>query len=458
MKTLHRGPLAPLPVIGYRKGGAPIYAIAGGDGTAPGNPVLNRLLDERQSQVDLMDGILQQVQTEGRDMVESERNNLKAIKERIGQLDEQIKPLQEFEELRGASVQATRNHRPTAPASQERQPGNLAYTAPRGHEYRTAGQLLADAWTAQNKGDEAARSRLEGAGLILDSGLLQRAALPHTTTTEVPGLLPTNIVGDIMNDIDAARPFMSSIGVKDLGSIPGTSFNRPVVTGHVSVGKQAKEKDEVEKGQFKVGSVPFTKDTYGGWTNVSRQSIDWTSPGVWDALLTDFIEIYGIETEEAAVAAFSTAITQKTDTVVDAPLAPTLNDYLRGLYDAAAKAYAGVKRLPDTIWCSLDMWATMGPLIDQLKAATAGNGGGSSAIDSFTGNLLNVPRIVVPSLPAGSLIVGVKSRTEAYEDRIGFLSAVQPKVLGVELAYGGYMASGTLKPEGFARVTFKAAA
>jgi hypothetical protein len=65
-------------------------------------------------------------------------------------------------------------------------------------------------------------------------------------------------------------------------------------------------------------------------------------------------------------------------------------------------------------------------------------------------------RVVVPSFPAGTIVVGVKERTEVYEDRFGFLTAVQPKVFGVELAYGGYMASGTVKPGAFARVVNEA--
>ena len=34
-----------------------------------------------------------------------------------------------------------------------------------------------------------------------------------------------------------------------------------------------------------------------------------------------------------------------------------------------------------------------------------------SSVQSFAGNLLRTPRVIVPSFPAGTLIVGVKSRT-----------------------------------------------
>lgn len=442
---------APLPIIGYRKNGAPIYPIAGADGTVAGNPVLDRLRAERGKQVEIMDGLLAQVESETRDLVDAEKRNLEASRDRIKELDEQIEPLEQFEALRGTAQETTQHFRPSAPAAD----GSMAArTNPREYEYRTAGQFLADGWNAVNKNDEHARGRLESTGVKIESGMLVRAAAPHTTTAETPGLLPVPIVGEIMKNIDAARPFISSIGAKDLGGIPGTSFKRPIITQSVTVGKQSAEKAEVEDGQFKVGSIDFTKDTYGGWTNVSRQDIDWTSPGVWDALLSDFMEQYGLQTENAAVDAFATAVVQVTNTDAVDPLAPTVNEYILGLYEAASLAYAGSGRLPDAIWVSLDQWVTLGAKIDQLKSANNGTGGGDSAIASFAGNLLNVPRIVVPSLAAGSVIVGVKSRTEVYEDRIGFLTAVQPRVLGVELAYGGYMANGTLKPAAFAKVTF----
>ena len=43
--------------------------------------------------------------------------------------------------------------------------------------------------------------------------------------------------------------------------------------------------------------------------------------------------------------------------------------------------------------------------------------------------------------------------TEVYEERIGLLQAVNPSILGVQIAYGGYIAYNTLKPTAFCKVT-----
>lgn len=438
-----------------------------------GSVVLQRLQKEREDCFAFMDRTTAQAETEKRDLSETEKASLATQRDRVKELDAQIKPLQEFEDLRDAHQESAGRYQPTgggSPAAGERGGSTGAQTLGTGtraneveHKYRTAGEFMADVYRAspraQRSGQQLDRSmaenataRLRSLGLTVESGALARAAAPHNTTEEVPGLLPVTIIGPLMSDVDAARPFISSIGARDLGGIPGTSFERPVITQHVQVGKQTAEKTEVSNRQFEVDGVPFTKDTYGGWANVSRQSIDWTSPGVWDALMTDFIEQYALTTENAAADAFVTAVTQTEE--LDTALAgnPTMAELVKALYGAAVKSYQGSGRMPDHIWASLDWWPKFGTLIDVLKATTAGNGGGNSQLDSFVGNLLNVPRTIVPSFASGTLIVGVKSRTEVYEDRFGFLSAIEPKVFGVELAYGGYMASGTVKPSAFTKV------
>lgn len=425
------------------------------------NAVLDRLRQERQGCIDFVTRTLDEVETGQRDLSDTEQESIDHQKRRVKELDAQIKPLEEFEQLRAVDRQTIDTYRPAGGGHQERSGGgdyrSAAQTQHRPTEYRTAGQFLADAWRAQNRNDDAALDRLHGANVdIRDGALVQRAA-PNVVLADTPGILPVPIVGDIMKNLDAARPFVSSIGPKDMGGIPGSSFKRPTVTTDVSVAKQSAELATVQSGTFVIGSVTFTKDTYGGYVSISKQDIDWTSPGVWDALMQDFQEIYGVQTENAAADAFVTAVTAATATDAVDGAAPTVSELLRGLYAGAALAYAGAGRLPDCIWMALDQWAYWGPLVDQLKATTAGNGGGSSSVASFGGNLLNVERVVVPSFASGTTIIGVRNRTEVYEDRFGFLQAVQPKVFGVDVAYGGYMASGTLKASAFAKVTFQTA-
>lgn len=460
---------AKLAPIGRRADGRPIFPVAGAAGDDP-HPVIARLENERADQFRFIDRVTSEVEQADppRDLSDTERSNIEAAHQRVAKIDEQLKPLREFYALERADQDTARRYQPTGnqrddDAGDQRR-GLGLQVHEREHKYDTPGQFLADAYRASGNGTrnpsirqsqasvDAATARLRSHGVTVEGGVLVRAAAPHNTTDEVPGLLPVSIVGAIMSDVDAARPFISSVGPRDLGGIPGLTFERPTITQHVQVAKQTAEKAEVANRQFTVDGIPFAKDTYGGWANVSRQSIDWTSPGVWDALMTDFVEQYGLETENAAADDFAASVTQTQELTTASGGTPTLPELLAGLYGAASKSYQGSGRLPDHIWASLDQWVTLGVLVDSLKAQQAGDGGGDSSLTSFAGNLLQTPRTIVPSFPSGTLIVGVKSRVEVYEDRFGFLSVVQPKVFGVELAYGGYMASGTIKPAAFTKI------
>jgi hypothetical protein len=423
------------------------------------NAMIDRLEQERTEKLDFVEQTLEAANGEGRDLVDAEKRNLEAARDRVKELDEQLKPLHEFDALRNAHREGASQYRPgSAPAGESK--GLGAQTSTRGHQYATAGEVMADAWKAKNAKDESATRRLESIGRGVENGKLavtdkgtargvdeqyvtsltatERAAAPHITT-------------------DAERPFLNSIGVKDMSGIPGKVFSRPLVTTHVTVGAQSAEKAELEDGQLIVGDVDFTKTTYGGWANVSRQAIDWSSPAMWDALLADFIAVYARTTENAAGDAFVTAV-QTGDvlaTVAATGTNPTIAELVTALYGGAVQTYTGSSKLPNHVWMSLDMWSQLGITMDVAAATTAGSGIGTNSLQNLQqGGVLSLPRTVVPSFPAATLIIGRSDRAEAYEDRLGFLSSVEPNVLGVQVAYGGYFAFNVLSVPAFVELTF----
>lgn len=436
------------------------------------NAVLERLETERTRQLEFVDELLARVAADERDLVDAERGNLEAARERIGQLDAQLEPLRQFETLRGT-------HQGAIPAPPAQRTGSRTASlgvTERAHAYRSAGEIIVDRIRAFDVmsnnvfGEEdsargrAALERLQRAGLSLPGSERGNwAAPPNQTTAETPGLLPEPIIGEIVNDLDGQRPFITSLGgARPLGNIPGKTFSRPTVTQHVTVGKQSAEKTALPSQQFTVDGVDFAKETWGGWLNVSRQDIDWTSPAAWDAIVRDLQDVYGLVTDGTSARAFATAITQASAAVATDDLA----GWAAALYEGAALAYAGgadvaagefpLGRLPDHIWVSLDMWAKVGAIVDQARLVfppTQSGNAGESSITSFDGNMFQAPRTVVPSLPAGTVIIGSRGRTEVYEALIGLLSAVEPSVLGVQIAYAGYFAYGTVAPLAFAKVT-----
>lgn len=416
------------------------------------NAVLDRLEEQRAEQLTFVDQLLARVDAEGRDLVDAERANLTAARQRVTEIDQQLVPLREFEALREASSDGT----PFPPTRRRSEPQPLDRTA--ATAYRSAGAFLVDHLRARG---------MRSMGIPPDpnaAARIERAAVDNQTTPDTPGVLPQPVIGPIVNTIDASRPFVTSIGARSMGGIPGTQFSRPKVTQHVDVGKQAAEKTQLASRRMKILSVPFVKETYGGTVDISRQDIDWTSPAAWDALVQDLADVYGGQTEIAASTAFAAAVLQ----TVPAATAD-LEGIAAALYAAAVKCYRGgaaagtlpLGKLPNRLWVSLDMWAAVGAIVDvaRLVVPPGGVNGnlGSSELASFSGDVLNVPRVVVPGFPDGTVVLGTSTLFEFYEEQIGLLSAVEPSILGVEVAYGGYAAYGMLEANAFCKVTMPAA-
>lgn len=415
------------------------------------NPVLDSKLAERDQQLANMDALLTQVDADNRDLVDAERGILEAISQRIAALDAQIAPLEELENLRAAhAVTVTGLPRPERVPAQPRRVDAVERV-----EYRSAGGFLVDYLRGHGileRGvrDEQAAARIYQARVVADQ-----------KTADTTGILPTPIVGQVVDLIDANRPLISSLGgAIGLGGIAGATFTRPKITQHSLVGAQSAEKAQLPSQKMTITPVSFTKATYGGTVDISRQDIDWTSPGAWDILVKDLADVYAVQTETAVATAFKAAATHAAVAVAT----NTLADWTKALYLAAADSYANGFRMPDRIWCSLDVWAALGSLVDVGRvvfpadarvggdSTGPGDAGGSNLAD-FRGDILGLPRIVVPTFASGTCIVGPSSLFEVYEEVIGLLSVIEPSILGVQVAYGGYVAFGSLAGAAFVPLT-----
>jgi len=415
------------------------------------NVVLTRLIAERDELVATIESVLNQV--EGRDLTDAEQAVLNHTRDRIQELDNQIKPLEDYERVK-------EQHRTTVQQLPQPEPSRLperVAAQPRrldGIEgvphYGSPGAFVVDYLRAagimqRGQVDPEALARVQQARVVADQ-----------KTSDITGILPTPIVGTVVNLIDANRPFISSLGgAKAMEGIPGTTFSRPKITQHTTVGVQSGEKTQLPSQKMTIAPVNFTKSTYGGTVDISRQSIDWSSPSAWDILIRDLANVYSVQTETAASAAFKAAATAT-------PVAVATND-LKGwtlaLYTAGMHSYQAGFMMPDRIWCSLDVWAALGSLVDVARVVLPQNvmdemgAPGTSTLADFRGDLLGLPRIVVPTFAAGTCIVGPSSLYEVYEEVIGLLSVIEPSILGVQVAYGGYVAWGTLAANAFVPLT-----
>lgn len=419
------------------------------------NPVLTRLLAQRGEQVDFITHLLEQVETENRDLVDAERSNVEAARQRITQLDAQIEPLEAFESTRSAHEETRSNVTPTRPRGDRQGPTGLG-VQPREVKYGSAGEFVVDFLKARGQ-------EILGQVLTPDQDAIQRIAAATEgralqTTTNTPGLLPEPIIGEILNDLDGSRPLVNSVGVKPLGVVPGKKFNRPYVSQHTNAGAQTAgaEGGALPSRQLVIDNLEFEKTTRGGSLEISRQDLDWTSPSAWNAILDDLQRTYGADSEDWTAGIFGgVAVTQSVEVAY-----ADRNDvkaWIAALYAAAVKTItadgtkrASALRLPNKIWTSVDMWGSLGSMLSAAKTLLQSSG--RSTPTGFDGDLLDIERVMAPGLPAGTMIIGRSNLFEFYEERVGLLQAVVPSSLKLEIAHGGYIAAGHLDATGFAKI------
>lgn len=376
--------------------------------------MLARYVSEIEERQQFIDSLVEaagdkDLSTEQLELVTETRN-------RIAHVNDLMRPLEEARKISGDSAQRIRQ---LAEYMRETPP------TPEAVEYRSAGAWVNDYWKA-SLGAEDAVQRL---------ALFNRAAA-HQTTSDNPGLLPTPIVAPVLNFIDTARPIVTWLGPRQ---IPSNSWTRPKVTQHTSVAQQpVGEKNELVSQKMLITKTAVTANTYGGYVNVSRQDIDWSTPSIMDMVISDLSAQYGSVTEAALGAALVAGATAGQTIPTGTPTVAALS---AALWDAASKTYTATKGqgslalfiAPDMLSLWGQLFAPINPTNAQSPGFTAANFG-----TGLMGAIGGIPVYMSAGLAAGSNVVVSSAAAEVYEDRIGSLQVVEPSVLGVQVAYAGY--------------------
>lgn len=292
-----------------------------------------------------------------------------------------------------------------------------------------------------------------------------KAALADELTSDVPGLLPRAIVGELLGRATGRRAVWDSLSTRDM-PMAGAGFSRPRITQHVKVDTQATQKTEVASQKYTVALDEVSKSTLAGALDVAQQAIDWTSPALLNELIIDFTRIYLSRTDSFASAALVAATTAGAQNVVWDGTAATLT---KALADAAVLVYNGVSTevdsFPNTIWISPDVWALLAGLVDTTGRPLFPQVGPMNA--SGTVDLTNPESgvsamgfrwVVSKRLPAKTFIMGDAAYAESYENGRRFLQAIRPDVLGLDIAYMGYVATYFPYPKTLVKITITPAA
>jgi HK97 family phage prohead protease/HK97 family phage major capsid protein len=269
------------------------------------------------------------------------------------------------------------------------------------------------------------------------------AAAPNVTSTDAPGLLPVPIISPIYNNFVANyRPLITAMGVRQMPN-SGKVFIRPKVTTHTTIGASNGELVALDQGTFVVDDIQITKALYGGYVNISEESMDFTSPEVLGALIDDMARIYANATDLAACTTFAAGVSQ-TEVFANAS---DPADWVSFIYNSAEQILTNSNgNLPNVLVMSPNFYALLGSLVDNSGRPLFPNVGpqnafGTTAASNFNGNAFGLNLVVDRNL-ASQVYVGDSTGFECWEQQRGAVSVeLADGALGRVIKFRGYFSS-----------------
>jgi HK97 family phage major capsid protein len=269
------------------------------------------------------------------------------------------------------------------------------------------------------------------------------AAAPNVTSTDTPGILPVPIISPIYNNFVANyRPLITAMGVRQMPA-SGKVFIRPKVTTHTTIGASNGELVALDQGTFVVDDIQITKALYGGYVNLSEESMDFTSPEVLGALIDDMARIYANATDIAACTTFAAGVSQ-TEAFANAS---DPADWVSFIYNSAEQILTNSNgNLPNVLVMSPNFYALLGQLVDSSGRPLFPNVGpqnafGTTAASNFNGNAFGLNLVVDRNL-ASQVYVGDSTGFECWEQQRGAVSVeLADGALGRVIKFRGYFSS-----------------
>ena len=281
-----------------------------------------------------------------------------------------------------------------------------------------------------------------------------KAAAPDVVTSDTPGILPLPIVQPVYNNFRGIRPVVDAIGPKAMPG-GGKVFIRPEVTTHTSIAAQSAENAALQSGTFVVFNNQVTKNTYGGYVNISMQDLEWTDPAVLQLILDDMGRIYANQTDDVAADALLAGVTQSA--VLTDPTSPS--EWVSDVFNAATTILSNSNgNLPTHLFLSPNMWSYLGSLVDTAGRPLFPQVGPMNAFGTVQAGATDAVafglRVVVDrNFAADTVIVGDASGFEIFEQQKGALSLESPSTLSRTLSFHGYFATLMIDNTKFVKLT-----
>jgi HK97 family phage major capsid protein len=402
-----------------------------------GTKRLDWLRRQREQSMADVETITSRAADEDRDLTDAEQGTCEARRSRISGLDDDIKIEAELAE-RSATYSSLVSHIGPAQEQPQTVERSVALDLP---SYKTPGDYLVDFLMRSESQEANARF----------NRYLQRA-VANQTTTQTPGLLPTPILEPVFIQQTSRRPAIEAATQRPLPG-PGKTFQRPKISQYTTAGPQTAEKTELPSRTLNVDPVTVTKSTYGGVVNLSWQDRDWTDPAIMNLLVSDLAASYAQATDAAFCTYLEGAVT------ATEPIATADGEGVLGaLYAASGTIYGSTNGMPNTLWAAPDVWGALGSMVDgsgrQLfPTVNPQNALGNIQPTSMTGSVAGFRMVIDKNLTPGTAILGDSTFVEVYETIGGQVSAVEPSILGTQLAFYGYVAWLVLEADAFVTLT-----
>ena len=389
-----------------------------------GDEMLRRLEVELREKDNLVKSIWERANARGGDIDDGEGEIISEARGRMEKIKEQMEQIGEVNRVAYESRERGKEIDQAVASYRGKPAGNV--------EYRTAGAYLLDMWNSA-QGSNAASDRLEAYNRSAD----------HQKTSDLAGTVPDPIVGPVINFIDAARPLVSALGPMPLTS---QTFYRPYVTANPKIdlqgtdGGASQEKVELDSQKMTIIRKTVTAQTYGGYVNVSRQAIDFSTPSALDLVVTGLGQEYAIETEAAVGNALATTATA----AISYGFVATADLVAAAIWEAVGTIYGVTKGQGRLVLAvAPDVLGTFGPLFAPVNPRDAQSPGFTAGQfnQGLMGTIGGVPVYMSAGLGSGEAFLFSTAAIECFEQRVGTLQAVEPSVFGIQVAYAGYFST-----------------
>jgi len=275
-----------------------------------------------------------------------------------------------------------------------------------------------------------------------------RAAAPNVTTPDLPGVIPTPIIQNVVNTFVGSRPLVDATTLRPMPQ-GGSVFIRPVVSVHNSVGT-ATQNTTITASQFEINDVQITKTIQGGYVEISEAAIDWSQPEALGPLLDDMMRVYMDRTDLLACSELQTGTTNSNN-FANASIADPAY-WVEWMYTAAADILTGSNgNLPSVLAVSPNVWKLMGSLSDTADRPLFPQVGPMNAYGTLSpggdaGFAFGLRVVVDRNITALGMYIMDPTAIENWEQQKGAISIEQPSQLSRQIAFRGYFASKVIDP------------